>query len=126
MSDGATRIDTWLWRARFFKSRTRAARPVAGGLVRVDRERVAKTHGAVRPGDVPTFPRGRAIRVVKVVRLGHGRGPATEAAALYEDLAPPPAADAEPAPARRERGGGRPTKADRRAMDRFARRPDAL
>lgn len=125
MTEGAIRIDKWLWYARFFKSRTMAARLVTDGHVRVNRERVTKSHGAVRPGDVLTFPQGREIRVVRVLDCGDRRGPAPEAQALYEDLEP---ANQVAAPAgmaavgERERGAGRPTKADRRALDSFRER----
>jgi len=88
MTEGAIRIDKWLWYARFFKSRTLAQRLVAEGHVRVNRERVTKSAGAVRPGDVLTFPQGREIRVVRVLDCGDRRGPAPEAERLYEDLAP--------------------------------------
>ena len=125
MTEGAIRIDKWLWYARFFKSRTLASRLVSEGHVRVNRERVTKSHGAIRPGDVLTFPQGREIRVVRVLDCGERRGPAPEAQALYEDLEPVgqiPSGHAAPAPAvvaERERGAGRPTKAERRAIDQF-------
>lgn len=129
MIEGAIRIDKWLWYARFFKSRTLATRLVSEGHVRVNRERVTKSHGAVRPGDVLTFPQGKDIRVVKVLGCGIRRGPATEAEALYQDLAPvsqvPADRDAMVVPAvvaERERGAGRPTKAQRRAMESFRER----
>ena len=121
------RIDKWLWYARFFKSRTLASRAVAAGRIRVNSERVVKTHGSVRPGDVLTFPHGRDIRVIRVVTLGERRGPAPEARELYEDLAPPtpPTSEERPAAAgRRERGSGRPTKQERRAIDALKRRVD--
>ena len=121
------RIDKWLWYARFFKSRTLASRAVAAGRIRVNSERVVKTHGSVRPGDVLTFPHGRDIRVIRVVTLGERRGPAPEARELYEDLAPPtpPMPDEHPMPGgRRERGAGRPTKQERRAIDALKRRAD--
>ncbi|MDA0219775.1 MAG: RNA-binding S4 domain-containing protein [Proteobacteria bacterium] len=133
MTEGAIRIDKWLWYARFFKSRTLATRLVSEGHVRVNRERVTKSHGAVRPGDVLTFPQGREIRVVKVLDCGERRGPATEAQALYEDLEPvgqiPADRDAMVVPAvvaERERGAGRPTKAQRRAMDSFCERAEGF
>ncbi len=126
MSPGAIRIDKWLWYARFFKSRTLAAKLVADGHVRVNRERVIKTHSAVRPGDVLTFPQGNDIRVVRISEIGTRRGPASEAAGLYDDLAPPcQTARTEPrekAVAVREPGAGRPTKADRRAIDDLKKR----
>ncbi len=121
------RIDKWLWYARFFKSRTLASRAVAAGRVRINSERVVKSHGSVKPGDVLTFPQGRDIRVVRVVTLGERRGPAQEARELYEDLAPPEAVTGETQPAaRRERGAGRPTKQERRAMEAFKRANDGI
>ena len=133
MTEGAIRIDKWLWYARFFKSRTLASRLVSEGHVRVNRERVTKSHGAIRPGDVLTFPQGREIRVVRVLDCGERRGPAVEAQTLYEDLEPVgriAAADevaAAPAVvAERERGAGRPTKADRRAMEQFRERAEGF
>ena len=114
------RIDKWLWHARFFKSRTTASKLCAGGRVRVNREVIGKAHHPVRAGDIITFPQGRTIRVVEVVVLGERRGPASEAQTLYNDLTPPaPPREARPSTARREPGAGRPTKADRRALDRL-------
>ena len=127
MSLETIRIDKWLWYARFFKSRTLASRAVAAGRIRVNSERVVKTHGSVRPGDVLTFPHGRDIRVIRVVTLGERRGPAPEARELYEDLAPPSPQSPDESPAaagRRERGAGRPTKQERRALDALKRRVD--
>ena len=90
---------------------------------------VRKAHLGVRTGDVLTFPKGRDIRVVRVVGLGTRRGPATEAQTLYDDLEPPePSGKREhdegrpSAAARRERGSGRPTKRERRDTDRLKRR----
>ncbi len=108
------RLDKWLWHARFFKSRALAARICAGGRVRRNGVPQTKPAAAVRAGDVLTFPQGGRIRVVAVAALGERRGPAAEAARLYDDLAAPAADDA-PAP----RGGPRPTKAARRALDRM-------
>lgn len=93
MTDGAgrggIRLDKWLWHARFFRSRSLAARMVAEGRVRINAERVDRPSRAVLPGDVLTFPQGREVRVVRIVAAGHRRGPAAEAQALYEDVAPP-------------------------------------
>lgn len=83
------RLDKWLWFARFFKTRSLAARLCEGGRVRINRVPVAKAHQAIRVGDVLTFPQARQIRVVRVLALGDRRGPASEAQRLYEDLAPP-------------------------------------
>lgn len=88
--EGATqRVDKWLWCARFVKTRTLAQRLIAEGHVRAAGRVVAKPHHALKAGDVLTFPQGHHIRVVRVVALAQRRGPATEARALYEDLAPP-------------------------------------
>ena len=108
------RIDKWLWQARFFKTRSLAAKQVSGGHMRVNGNRVLKPAQAVGPGDVLTFPQGRLVRVVKVVALGDRRGPAPEAQTLYSDLTekrdvPPKNPGFE--------GKGRPTKKDRRALD---------
>lgn len=117
------RVDKWLWFARFFKSRSLAARQCAEGRVRVNGARVNKAHAVVRPGDVLTFPAGARIRVIRVAALGVRRGPAPEARLLYDDMEPSPqkragADPAKPAPvAARPRGAGRPTKAERRAID---------
>ena len=115
----AQRLDKWLWFARFAKSRTLATRLCAEGRVRVNRVVAGKASAAVRPGDVLTFPQGPHIRVVRIVKPGLRRGPAEEARTLYKDLAPPAPKAAEPQSAGRERGAGRPTKRDRRAIDRL-------
>lgn len=108
----ALRVDKWLWHARFFKTRARASEVVSGGHLRLNGQRVAKPAQGVRPGDVLTFPMGRRIRVIRVVALSERRGPAPEAAALYEDLTPPPDPDAPVAgPTPRQ---GRPSREDRR------------
>lgn len=121
--EAAQRIDKWLWHARFLKTRTLASKLCSAGRVRVNRGRIKKPSHGVRPGDVLTFPQGRRIRTVRIAAIGARRGPAVEAQALYEDLFPDPVAvkrrDRAP-PARtgqRERGAGRPTKAERRAID---------
>ncbi|CTQ50202.1 RNA-binding S4 domain-containing protein [Jannaschia donghaensis] len=108
MSDasGKQRIDKWLWQARFFKTRTLAARVVAGGRVRLNEERVTKGSTTVSPGDILTFAQADHIRVVAIIGLPTRRGPAAEAQALYDDRSPAPVA----------RVGPRPTGRDRRRM----------
>ena len=123
MSDGKIRIDKWLWHARFFKSRTLAGKFCQAGKVRVNDQAVAKAHVLVGPGDVLTFVKANAVKVVKIKDVGTRRGPAPEAQGLYEDLSPPPPKrDKTPAPApvaERAPGSGRPTKAERRALDKL-------
>ena len=104
------RIDKWLWHARFFKTRSLAAKVVADGRVRLNGDRVTKTAQPVIAGDVLTFPQGRQIRIVAITALGTRRGPAEEAATLYDDRTPA----SEPVP---PRVGARPTGRDRRRMD---------
>lgn len=125
LDPGKIRLDKWLWHARFFKTRGLSAKLVAGGHVRVNSDKVSKPAHAVAPGDVLTFPQARRVRVVRIVALGERRGPAPEAQALYEDLAPPEpeTGDAVPRSPRYE-GKGRPTKRDRRKLD--LKRPDTL
>ena len=72
------RLDTWLWYARFFKSRSLATRVCSGGRIRINGKVVRKAHHSVRPGDVLTFPKGHDIRVVRVLDPGSRRGPAPE------------------------------------------------
>ena len=94
------RVDKWLWHARFFKTRSRAAEVVSAGHLRLNGQRVGKPAQQIRPGDVLTFPAARRILVVRVLALSERRGPASEARLLYDDLTPP-----EPAiPRRRNRG----------------------
>ena len=116
------RIDKWLWAARFFKTRGDAQRLVTSGRLRLDGEPMAKPHRQIRPGHVLTFPKANDIRVIKVLAIATRRGPAKEAATLYEDLAPPEprarVASDKPKPfEQRDPGSGRPTKRDRRQME---------
>lgn len=123
---GGLRADKWLWHARFFKSRSLATQLCQAGKLRVSGLGVVKPHHKVKAGDVLTFPQARHIRVVKIVALSQRRGPASEAQALYEDLKPPALESRLPAgtpdalaSARRDPGAGRPTKRERRAVDRL-------
>jgi len=76
------RIDKWLWAARFFKTRSLAAKAVAGGHVHVNDGR-AKPARFVIPGDSLRIRRGEEEYVVTVLALAGKRGPAVEAAKLY-------------------------------------------
>lgn len=118
---GPQRLDKWLWFARVLKTRSLAAKLVTEGGVRINRERVEKPSASVRLGDVLTISVHDRVRILRVLAPGVRRGPATEAALLFEDLTPPPAPrDAIPAgPADRDTGSGRPTKRERRLTDRW-------
>jgi ribosome-associated heat shock protein Hsp15 len=84
---GRMRLDKWLWCARFFKSRARASRFCEETGPRVNGAPVTKPHHGVKPGDVLTLAVGD-VRVVRIVALPTRRGPAPEARACYEIIAP--------------------------------------
>ncbi|GAN77744.1 RNA-binding S4 domain-containing protein [Acidisphaera rubrifaciens] len=89
------RLDKWLWCARFLRHRADCTRLVAGGLVRINRAPTDKPHARLRVGDVLTVPLGHEVRVVRVLALAPRRGPAAEAATLYQAIdAPASCADA--------------------------------
>ncbi len=115
------RIDKWLWRARFFKSRTLAAQAVNKRKVRVNRQIVDKSHTTIQLGDVITFVLGQNVLVVEVLELGVRRGPATEARSLYRNLDLPAKNFPSVSTGAREKGRGRPTKSERRAVDRLTK-----
>lgn len=111
------RIDKWLWHARVVRTRSAAAALVDEGLVRRNGSRVNATSQPVRPGDVVTIAFDR-IKILKVIGFSERRGDADSVRALCEDISPPPE-PREPPPAAREPGSGRPTKQERRAIDRL-------
>lgn len=82
------RLDKWLWFARVVKSRSLAARLVAEGGVRVNRGKVDKPGTIIKPGDVLTIGLPNRVRVLAVKLPGERRGPAAEAALLFDDLTP--------------------------------------
>jgi ribosome-associated heat shock protein Hsp15 len=116
----SVRLDKWLWAARVFKTRSLAADACDGGKVDVNAQ-AAKPAKPVRPGDVVrvTLPQGRS-RTLKVALLGERRGSASSARTLFEDLTPPePRRTRLAPPPRRLPGAGRPTKRERREIDRL-------
>jgi ribosome-associated heat shock protein Hsp15 len=110
------RIDKWLWHARFFKTRSLAAKIVSGGKLRVNGQPISKPAYMVTALDVLTFPQANDVRVIKVLAIGERRGPAPEAQLLYDDLDPPKPREAIAEQVPRFEGKGRPTKKDRRAL----------
>ena len=116
------RIDKWLWHARVVSTRSAAAALVDTGHVRVNGQRADAASRAVRAGDVVTVALDRSVRVLKVVGFAERRGPAEAARMLVEDLEPRPAGAPPPMRqtiASRDAGAGRPTKRERRAIDRL-------
>jgi ribosome-associated heat shock protein Hsp15 len=119
------RIDKWLWAARFFKTRSLAAEAIAAGKVEVNDERV-KPAKLIQLGDSISVRLGPYLHVVHVRALSERRGPATVAATLYEETAESIAARAKLSEQLRMAPAafvyeekGRPTKRDRREIDRF-------
>ena len=121
------RLDKWLWFARVARTRSLAAALVTGGKVRVNGTRTDKTSTLVKAGDTLTIVMIEKARILVVKAFTERRGNAEFAATLYDDLTPrPPPGDAArqlvEADALRAPGSGRPTKRDRREIDRFKSR----
>lgn len=93
MSDDSCRADVWLWRARFFKTRTLAARYVEEGRMRITRAgvegRLDKPSRVLKVGDDLVFAVGGRVVAVRVVAHGERRGPPAEARGLYAPLETP-------------------------------------
>ncbi|HLI45059.1 MAG TPA: S4 domain-containing protein [Acidimicrobiales bacterium] len=116
----STRVDRWLWAVRIYPSRSAATGACRGGHVKVNRM-PAKPATAVRVGDTVTAYAGGRMRVLEVTRVIERRVGAALAAECLADRTPPTAReDARPALAR-PASSGRPTKRDRRRLDRFRR-----
>jgi ribosome-associated heat shock protein Hsp15 len=120
------RLDQWLWAARFFKTRSLAAEAIDGGKVSCNGDK-AKRSKSVRVGDEVRVRQQAFEWVVRVTGLGTKRGSATVAATLYEETAASRAAREAlalqmrvSAPAFRY-GDGKPSKKDRRDLDRLRR-----
>jgi ribosome-associated heat shock protein Hsp15 len=127
LAEGRCRLDKWLWAARFYKTRSLAAEAIAGGKVQVNGERVKRAR-LLHVGDEIRIRQGPYEYQLTVRELSDRRGPAHQAATLYEEKASSRAAreqmalqlklmHAESVPTR-----GRPTKKERREMERFKRR----
>ncbi len=119
------RVDKWLWAARMFKTRSLASTACDAGHVKLNGSS-AKASKVVKRGDHIEVLTPGGLRILSIVELLDRRGPASLAQQLYEDHTPPP-----PPPEqrdvfmpRRERGDGRPTKRDRRELERFFKRVD--
>jgi len=122
--DGRVRLDKWLWAARFFKTRALAAEAVAGGKVQVNGDRPKRAR-PLQVGDEIRVRLGPYEHTVTVLSLSGRRGPAAEAAGLFEET--------EESRARREAlaiqlkslnatfgpDKGRPSKRDRREIERL-------
>lgn len=124
------RLDRWLWAARWFKTRALAVRALAGGKIRVNGERPKRAR-LIALGDEVRLRRGPFEYQVIVRGLTEHRGPASVAERLYEETAASAEARARLALALRQQpqisyeGKGRPTKRDRREIERLKHAEDA-
>ena len=92
MAEASLRVDVWLWRARFFKTRSLAARMIEEGRVRLTRAgaetRLDKPARPVRPGDALIFALDGRLTAIRIEALGERRGPPADARMLYTALEP--------------------------------------
>lgn len=122
-SGSRQRIDKWLFFARILKSRTLAQERVSAGHVKVNGASVRQPSHLVKVGDRLEIALERRNFVLVVLKPGEKRGPYEEARQLYDDQSPPESERITPLEqAMRQAGSGRPTKKERRAIDRL--RPD--
>ncbi len=112
----STRVDRWLWAVRLTMTRPDAAAACRGGHVRVN-GKPAKPATTVSAGDEVRARVGTTTKIVEVRRVIQKRVGAVDAAMCFIDRTPPPPVEAPVA--RRDRGAGRPTKRERRVLDRF-------
>lgn len=117
----SVRIDKWLWAARMFKTRSAASTACAAGHVKIDGESAKASKTVKRGSQVEVVtPGGR--RILDVIELGDRRGPASVAQTLYDDQTPAPPPEmkfVQPLGGHRERGAGRPSKRDRRRLEKL-------
>ncbi|WP_428426580.1 RNA-binding S4 domain-containing protein [Pararhizobium sp.] len=116
------RLDKWLFFTRLQKSRSIAQKAIESGDIRVNDARITQPSYALKAGDVVVVSFDRRDTVVRVLLPGVRRGPYEEACLLYEDITPAVVPGEKPNAfdqATRERGSGRPTKKERRDVDRF-------
>ncbi|MCX5556854.1 RNA-binding S4 domain-containing protein [Streptomyces sp. NBC_00038] len=115
----SVRVDSWIWSVRLVKTRSMGATACRGGHVRVNGERVKPAY-AVRVGDEVRLRHAGRERVVIVKRVIRKRvGPPVAAECFVDNSPPPPPREAIAPAGIRDRGAGRPTKRDRREMERL-------
>ena len=116
------RLDTWLWYARFYKSRSLSSKAILSGKLRLNSNKITKPASKVKINDVLTINHINMVRIVQVQSLGSRRGPASEAQKLYNDLSGN-IIDASKIKSVSEKPkketNKRPTKKDRRMLDKI-------
>ena len=112
---------TWLWYARFYKSRSLSSKAVISGKLRVNAYKITKPATKVKINDVLTINHVNLVRLVQVQSLGSRRGPASEAQKLYLELSEDKTGSyMESAPKKTKKvANKRPTKKDRRILDKI-------
>lgn len=114
-----TRVDSWVWAVRLTKTRSQATAACRAGHVRVN-DQPAKAAAPVTIGDIVRIRLHGFDRVYRVTGIASRRGSVADAAKLFEDLTPPPPPRTErPMKPLRDPGAGRPTKRERRELDRL-------
>jgi ribosome-associated heat shock protein Hsp15 len=114
----STRLDRWLWAVRLTKTRADAAAACRGGHVRVN-DKPAKPATTVHAGDEVRARVHDTTRIVEVVKVIQKRVGAPDAVTCFIDRTPAPPPEAAIPVGRRDRGAGRPTKRDRRVLERL-------
>ena len=116
------RLDTWLWYARFYKSRSLSSKAILSGKVRVNSNKIIKPASKVKINDVLTINHVNTVRIIQIQSIGARRGPASEAQALYKDLSADVTAASkinDVSEKSKKDTNKRPTKKDRRILDKI-------
>ncbi len=123
MGEFNQRIDKWLWCARFFKSRVLAQKVLLSGKVRLNGKVISKSHAKLNVGDYISFLQGSRLREIQILSLAITRRSSDEAQKLYEDnsikIRDTINKNINDSIFYRKLGQGRPTKRDRRKLDKL-------
>ena len=123
MGEFNQRIDKWLWCARFFKSRVLAQKVLLSGKVRLNGKVISKSHAKLNVGDYISFLQGSRLREIQILSLAITRRSSDEAQKLYEDnsmkIRDTINKKINNSIFYRKLGQGRPTKRDRRKLDKL-------
>ena len=116
------RLDTWLWYARFYKSRSLSSKAILSGKLRINSNKITKPATKVKTNDVLTLNYINEIRIIQIQSLGSRRGPASEAQSLYIDLTEDRIGSSNvksKIEKSKKDSNKRPTKKDRRLLDKI-------
>ena len=116
------RLDTWLWYARFYKSRSLSSKAILSGKLRINSNKITKPATKVKTNDVLTLNYVNEIRIIQIQSLGSRRGPASEAQSLYIDLTEDRIGSSNvksKIEKSKQDSNKRPTKKDRRILDKI-------